>query len=69
MKLYSLVFIPGRLSRGLWDQLNLASQFVDPSDQAQDDLLTIAPGEVGGPEIFCCNRLISLMVRRRQCTL
>jgi hypothetical protein len=48
------------LSGRLRDQLHLASQVVDASDQAQDYLLTIAAGEVLGTEVVVFDAFFQL---------
>ena len=49
---FRLLVSPWGFSGGLRDQLNLATQVIDPSYQAQDDLLAVAASEVVGAEIF-----------------
>ena len=42
------------LSGGLGDQLDLAAQIIDASNQAQDDLLAVTASEVAGAEFAGC---------------
>src|SRR5271165_4477921 len=62
MKRLLFAFLPESLSGGLRDQLDLASQIIDPSYQAQDDLLTVTTGEVAGTEVLVLDAVFEHVV-------
>src|SRR6267142_2423054 len=62
MKHSFLVLFRQGLSGGLRDQLDLASQIIDPSYQAQNDLLAVTASEVAGTELLVLDAVFEHVV-------
>ena len=52
-------------SGGVWDQLDLTAQVIDPSDQALDHFAVVAAREGLGAEVFCIQHRFSACDRQR----